>query len=111
HVYLNRHEAYELLLWGVNSTLPKEYTIAEQEELFEPIKKILLLDDPYVQVEKTHKGLIIKFGGKTKVVKIIPSMINPNYFSKDGSNIMLSDKIVKHALPQAYEKIVTSFNY
>lgn len=108
HIFLNRKEASELLRWGMFSVLPENYSLDEQSKIFEPIVKILKVDDNETQVKMKQESLHIEFGGKTTIVKIIHAMMNPMLFKNNQNQIILSDKAIKYALPQAYNEIVKS---
>ncbi len=102
---LNRKEALDLLRWTTEGEMPPMYSINKQEELFLPIKSVLLMDDSTSNIEKVCDNLVIKYQDKTKKVKVIPAMYNKEFFNNLDVEIVISDKMIKYALPKAYENV------
>lgn len=109
HMDLDRKEALELLKWATNSEMHKPLLLNKQEELFSSLKKVLMEDDDYT-LTNTNGLLTIECQGISKNMKIVPAMCNPKQYINKKVPIVLSDKMIKHALPQAYEFFKEMFN-
>lgn len=103
--YLNRKEALDLLKWAMNGKLPTLFSIESQLEKLSPLKSVLLMDDIYLTIEVDRDKLILKYKGLERNIKVVPSMYNTCYFDNSINDIVLSEKMIKHALPKAYEKV------
>lgn len=103
---LNRKEAYELLNWTTEGKMPQIYSIEKQEELFLSIKNIMLMDDNSSRVEIRGDKLLIEHQGKKKSIIVIPAMYNKDFFDNCEVDLVISDKMIKYALPKAYECVI-----
>lgn len=104
-ILLNRKEAYDLLKWITEGKIRELYSVDKQEELFLPIKNILLMDDKNLTVEKRNDKLIVNYLGQKKSIMVVPAMRSKDYFDKHV-DIVISDKMIKYALPKAYESVI-----
>jgi ATP-dependent helicase YprA (DUF1998 family)/Zn finger protein HypA/HybF involved in hydrogenase expression len=102
---LNRHEANELLIWITEGKMPQIYSIEKQEELFLSIKNVMFMYDSCSRVEKRGDKLFIEYKGKKKSAIVIPAMYNKKFSNLDEVDVVLSDKLIKYALPKAYEQV------
>lgn len=102
---LNRKEAYDLLNWTLEGKMPEVYSMNEQEKLLLSIKNIMLINDNDSRIERQGNKLIIKYQGQKKSIVVIPPMYNKKAFN-DHVDVVLSDKMIIHALPKAYEYVL-----
>lgn len=105
HVELNRNEALELLRWAMNETMPTKYNVEEQEILFQPIINLFEHSNIDYKVNKKRDSLSIQYNGIKKQVLVVPAIYNKNYFKTLNVDLILSDKMIKYALPMAYEDV------
>lgn len=103
---LNRNNAFQLLKWATDGKMPELYSLQKQIELFEPIQKVISLDDN-VEVISEVNNLLVTYADKSKRVIVYPGMHNPENIKKNinSEGIYISDNLVKYALPLAYEKV------
>lgn len=104
---LNRKEAYDLLNWALEGKMPQVYSMEEQEKLLLPMKNIMVINDNKSTVSKHKNNIILEYHGKKKSILVVPAMYNKGIF-KDKIDIVISDKMVRYALPKAYEYIIKS---
>ncbi len=102
---LDRNLAVQLLEWGQNRKIAREYDIKEQEKLFEPLKHLLELNNEYI-VEISDDEIIIKKGKITKRVCVHPAMWNVNNRSIGKDTVFISDKRILKALPKSYNYLI-----
>lgn len=106
HVELNRNDALELLRWSMNETMPKKYNVEEQEIILQPIINLFEQSNIAYKVNKKMDRLSIEYNGIKKDLLVIPAMYNKNYFREINEDLILSDKLIKRALPMAYEQVL-----
>ena len=102
---LNRYEANELLNWITEGKMADLYSIKEQEELLKPLENVMIMDDPKSKIQIQDDKLIIFQKGIEKRILVIPAMYNKGYFERKEFDVIISDKVIKYALPKAYEII------
>lgn len=102
---LNRNEANELLGWVTEGKMADLYSIKEQEELLKPLLNVIKMDDEKSKIGIQDGKIIILHKGKKKMVLVIPAMYNKDYFESREFDVIISDKVIKYALPKAYEII------
>lgn len=106
-VYLNRREAFELLMWAMSGEMPKLYSADTQKAILNPVFDILLMDDPNSSVIVNNNSLTINHQNIRKTTIIIPAMYNKRKIMEtERVDVIISEKLVKYALPKAYEVIV-----
>lgn len=105
HFELNRNEGLELLKWAMDGTMPTGYTGEEQCVLFNPIIELFEQSNIAYKVNKNEDRLAIEYNGIKKVALVVPSIYNKDYFRQNNQSLILSDKLIKYALPLAYEQI------
>lgn len=105
---LDRHIAMQLLKWGKRGIIAKEFATTEQYEIFKPIKELLELDGDFIV---SFKGNEIKVSrnGIEREIYIYPSMWRKNNPNIPNNTIALSDRLIKKALPEAYNQIAKMF--
>ena len=106
---LNRFLALDLIQWLENSTLPNLISFDKQLDLFNPLKILLELDSYKISCEN-QKIQVINKNGKTKNITIHPVLLNKNQVKTSNDTILLSDELVKNALPEAYNIIEKEFS-
>lgn len=105
---LNRNLALDLLNWLENSSLPSLIELEKQVTLFEPLKVLLELDG--YKVNLNRKGILVSNNkGISKNVIIYPVLLNKNLLKKSESIILLSNELVKNALPEAFHILEKEF--
>lgn len=98
---LDRFAGLELLRWGKNGTIAKEFTLEEQRRYIAPLQNILYISGCQISFDDT--GIIAKRGNCMKRLVIYPAMwIEPH---KNGT-IFISDSYIKYAKPYAVRKII-----
>lgn len=105
---LDRHIAMQLLLWGQKGIMAKGYSAKKQYEIFRPLKELLELDGEF-KISFKEDGIRILRKNKERRVFIYPSMWNKNYDGIPQNVISLSDRLVKKALPEAYNRLISMF--
>jgi ATP-dependent helicase YprA (DUF1998 family) len=106
---LDRHLAMQLLNWGKTGVMAKEFTYKEQCEIFKPIRELLELDGEF-SVSYNEEKIKVNKGAIQREIFIYPSMWNKNNGKIPKNVIALSDRLVKKALPEAYNQIVSIFS-
>lgn len=102
---LNRNEAYELLTWITKGKMANLYSVKEQKELLKPLENTMRMDDKNSKVDIQGDKIIILYKGRKRRGLVIPTMYNKCYFGSRDTDIIISDKIIRYALPKAYEII------
>ncbi|MCK4258286.1 MAG: DEAD/DEAH box helicase [Halanaerobiales bacterium] len=102
---LDRHTAIQLLEWGRNGDIEKEFSLEEQFEIFKPLRELLELDKVF-EVNYNSNSIIVKKGGSENSVYVYPSMWNIRNHMIPYNAIALSDRLIKKALPEAYHQLV-----
>lgn len=105
HVELNRKEGLELLRWAMNGTMPKEFNVEEQESLLRPIIELFAQSNMAYKVNKKGDRLSIEYYGIKQEILVVPAIYNKNYFKEFNSDLILSDKLIKYALPMAFKQV------
>ncbi len=105
---LDRGIAMQLLLWGQDGSIAKPFNFEEQVEIFKPLKELLELDGGF-EVILTESTIKILRKGTNKRIYIYPSMWNDKNIDLSGDMIGLSDRLIKKALPEAYNRIINAF--
>lgn len=104
---LDRFKALELLDWGKDGTLPNVLTLQEQQQILAPLNELMNLDNEY-NLSVNENKIFIKSQNKAKEVYIYPVMWNKNDMRIPVDAIKLSDRMVKNALPMAYNQLKKS---
>jgi ATP-dependent helicase YprA (DUF1998 family) len=104
---LDRNFALDLLDWGRNSKIKKAFSIDEQYNIFKPLKELLELDKEY-KVEKRQDRIIIEGNMTEKEVYVYPSMWNADSSLFPDDAIVLSNRLIIKALPEAYSRVIQS---
>lgn len=105
---LNRFLALDLLNWLEKSTLPDLFTLEKQFDLFKPLQTLLELDNYKISYENQQIQVINK-NGKIKNIMIYPVLLNKSQIKISNNAILLSDELVKNALPEAYHILESEF--
>lgn len=109
HMELNRNEALDLLMWSMDSKMPKEYDVKEQEIIFQPIINLFEQSNIDHKINKKGNVLSVEYNGIRKDILVIPSIYNKSYFKDFNADLILSDKLIKYALPMAYEQMLNCY--
>lgn len=107
---LDRFRALELLDWGKDSSLPSVLTLKQQLDILKPIKELIDLDNEYHLTTNANKIYVLN-KNKKKEIYIYPVMWNKNDKRIPSDAIKLSDRIVKNALPMAYNQFKKSIDF
>lgn len=102
---LNRNLALQLLDWGNDGSIVKGLEINRQFELFKPLKELLELEGKYI-VSVESNEIIISSGVIKKKVCVYPVMWNESDLNMSKDVIILSDRLIKKALPEAYHRVM-----
>ena len=105
---LNSFLALESLNWIEKSTLSDLFTLEKQLDLFKPLQTLLELDS-YKLSYQNQQIQVINKNGKIKNVIIYPVLLNKNQVKTSNNAILLSDELVKNALPEAYHILESEF--
>ena len=105
---LNRFLALDLLNWLENSKLPELLTYEKQIGLFKPLETLLELDNYKISYHN-EKVQVANKEGKIRDIVIYPVLLNKNQISKTSNLILLSDELIKNALPEAYHILESEF--
>ncbi len=102
---LDRHAALQLLDWTKHDKLAAALSFEEQEHLIQGVKETALLEAEFdVMVEKSH--IYGSKGSIKKEIYIYPAMWNyVNNVNVPRDAIVISDKEIHNAMPQAYATI------
>lgn len=106
---LDRHMAMQLLNWGKKGVIAKAFNYNEQYEIFKPLKELLELDGQFT-VSCSEEIIKVSRNRVEKEIFIYPSMWNENNPCIPNNTIALSDRLIKKALPEAYNQLVNMFN-
>lgn len=101
HVHLDRFAALDLLDWCQYSKLPVSLSYGKQDELLEPLKHF----EPDFSIINAGQQHFIKTGKETREIIVYPAMWNINNVHAPFGSVLVSDKLVKYALPRAYSEI------
>ena len=101
HVHLDRFAALDLLNWCQDSTLPRSLSYEEQDRLIEPLKHF----EPEFSVTSDGQRHFINTSTQVREIFVYPAMWNKNNFQIPVGSVAVSDKLLKYALPNAYEEI------
>lgn len=104
---LDRHFALDLLQWGKNGEIREAFSIDKQYKIFKPIKELLELDNRY-KVKKKKDKIVVENDKLEKEVKIYPSMWSSDNLQLPSDAIVLSDRLVIKAIPEAYNRVMQS---
>ncbi|MSV23732.1 DEAD/DEAH box helicase [Selenomonas sp. WCA-380-WT-3B 3/] len=106
HGILDRFAALDLLDWCQHSKLPGKLSYAKQHELLNPLN---FLGAEY-SIEADGKKHYISIGGKKREIIAYPAMWSTQYIrlTTDGV-VVVSDKLLKYALPKADSVIREQF--
>lgn len=99
HGLLDRFAALELLKWCESSELPPELSYERQEELLEPLNAM----GAEYKIVGNGKQHYVKMGNKTSRVIVYPAMWSDSGNLLPEGVIILTDKLLKYALPKADE--------
>lgn len=100
---LNRHNALDLLNWGMYGNLPNELTLDYQVHLIRSLKKRLELEGEDIQIDRDTTGLIITSTSNIHKLMVYPAIYNRRRIEKDI--IYVSDLELKNALPTFFAEI------
>jgi hypothetical protein len=100
---LNRHNALDLLNWGMYGNLPNELTLDNQVHLIRSLKKRLELEGEGIEIVRDTTGLIIKSTSNIHKLVVYPAIYNRRRIEKDI--IYVSDLELKNALPTFFAEI------
>ncbi|MDD3621344.1 MAG: DEAD/DEAH box helicase [Methanofollis sp.] len=100
---LNRHNALDLLNWGIDGNLPNELSLDEQIHLTTPLKHRLELEESDIQIICEKTGIQIKSSCKTQKVVIYPAMYNQNRIEK--GIMYFSDLELRKTMPTVFALI------
>ncbi|WP_342679461.1 DEAD/DEAH box helicase [Methanofollis sp. UBA420] len=103
HEKLDRLAALDLLSWGRYGNLPKPLSIDEQHEIIIPLKHLLADAHPEIQLPPEKGSMSVILPNKSIQFVVYPAMWLLS--EKKDSTIYLSDKVVKNALPKAFEEV------
>lgn len=101
HGNLDRFAALELLDWCKTSTLPKPLSSDQQHHLLMPLNH---MGSDYCIESSGNKHFVLLAGSKREIV-VIPSMWNERNSLVPNGVIVVSDKMLKYALPKADSQI------
>lgn len=102
--HLDRKAALQLLFWGVKGELAPSLSAEQQWTIFKPLKRLLDLERK-IESRLADNAIELCCGEKRKRVLIYPAMWNNESAKFDCNVIMLADKLIKSALPKAYEEL------
>lgn len=100
---LDRYSGLDLLRWGKTGFVKKKLDFNIQREIFKPLEKLLNLDNYEIFYE--NEKIKIKKLDKTIIVLVYPVMLNEKSIKKNDNTILLSDNLIKYALPEAFNRI------
>lgn len=103
---LDRRIAMQLLKWGQYGDIAKEYSLQEQLNLFKPLKELVELDGS--EVKLNNNVLVIANDQVKKNVYVYPAMWNKAHKVIPDNVIAISDRLITHALPEAYYQLINS---
>ena len=101
HAMLNRIAAFELLDWGVNSSLSDGYSLEQQSQKINSLKYILVAQGYNLKMDGSN--IFVEKGEKRKAITVYPAMWKE---PQDGRSIYISDAYLKYAKPYALKKIM-----
>ena len=103
---LDRKIGLQLIEWGIEGKIASELNLSEQDKIFEPIKKILEIDNNCIieRNDKINRIQILYNNNKTNVY-IYPVMWGKENKLIPNDAIVLSDRIILKALPKAVKKV------
>jgi len=101
HRKLDRFAALDLLKWGRSGDLSKPLSVDKQDEIITPLKRLLIDAHPEIQFHPTQVSISIILPKKSAELVIYPAMWAIP--AKTDSTLYLSDKLVKNALPKAFD--------
>ena len=101
HAMLNRIAAFELLDWGVNSSLSDGYSLEQQSQKINSLKYILVAQGYNLNMDGSN--IFVEKGEKRKAITVYPAMWKE---PQDGRSIYISDAYLKYAKPYALKKIM-----
>jgi hypothetical protein len=104
---LDRYIAMQLLQWGREGNIVEGFNFCEQYEIFKPLKELVELDGDFT-VSVSGDAIILSRNGIEKGVFIYPSMWNKNNNDIPNNMIILSDRLIYKALPEAYNQLINS---
>lgn len=107
---LDRKLALQLIEWGKNGKVPRNFSANEQLEIFKPLKNLLELDNEF-KVSIERENINISRHGKEKRIYIYPSMWSKHSIDIPQNVIALSNRLIKRALPEAYNQLVSQFAF
>lgn len=102
---LNRNEAQQLLYWMLYGEMEKKYSAVEQKEIFSSIENVMKFERKELRIELGSDYLVVDYLGKSQKIMVIPAMYTEKYANDSKVDIIVSDKMIKYALPMAYERI------
>ncbi|QYZ79270.1 DEAD/DEAH box helicase [Methanofollis formosanus] len=102
HEKLDRLAALDLLNWGRYADLPTPLSIDRQYQIIAPLKHLLADAHPEIKLPTDQGNMSVILPKKSIKFVVYPAM---RVLSEmEDSTIYLSDKLVKNALPKAFEE-------
>lgn len=102
--YLNRHYAYQLLKWAIDSEVPEEYEQKDVKKVCYSLERMLKFNNYEVE----YKGNLLIVSNKYKVVNC---RVNPQFRKVKQSDdiISITDMELIYGLPYVYGKVERAF--
>jgi hypothetical protein len=101
---LDRKAALQLLHWGETGIIEPSLSLDEQWAIFQPLKRLVELEEEQFVTRLVDNKIELSQGNKRKYIYIHPVMWNNERLNHDNT-INLSDKLIRSALPKAYETL------
>lgn len=101
HAFLDRFAALELLDWCESSSLPRELSYDQQDELLRPLN---VLGAEYKIVGNGMQHFVEKNNKRVRIV-VYPAMWSEHSILLPDKTITIADKLLKYALPKVDELI------